>query len=174
MAKLVNTNPTPRYADDVTGDHGGGVFRLKGGETVEVAKDDPLHDLLLSHPGVETDSKEARSKIEQVEVATAGHGPNAFPAEVAEFETEGDRDAEPPAPDEDHTTLPSELPGAEAVSYEDQGTVDLKAEVKRRDLEVKGSGKKGSVLKADLIEALEADDASSGTGTLTSDQVPSR
>lgn len=43
--------------------------------------------------------------------------------------------------------------------YGDQKVGDLAAEAEKRNLEVEGTGKDGKVLKADLVAALEADDA---------------
>jgi hypothetical protein len=50
--------------------------------------------------------------------------------------------------------------GSGSRSYDDQTVEDLQAEVDRRGLEVEGTGKDGKVVKADLVKALEADDAS--------------
>lgn len=44
--------------------------------------------------------------------------------------------------------------------YADRKVDELQAEADERGLEVEGSGKDGKVLKADLVAALEADDAS--------------
>lgn len=48
----------------------------------------------------------------------------------------------------------------EGPAYEEQSVEDLQAEVDRRELDVEGSGAGGNVVKADLVAALEADDAS--------------
>lgn len=59
----------------------------------------------------------------------------------------------------------AKLPGAEASGgpitgdYASQKPSDLQAEADRRGLTVEGTGADGNVLKADLVAALEADDA---------------
>lgn len=48
---------------------------------------------------------------------------------------------------------------ADGSDYGSQQKEDLQAEADKRGLEVQGSGKDGNVVKADLVSALEADDA---------------
>ena len=47
----------------------------------------------------------------------------------------------------------------EDKGYAGQKPADLAAEAEKRNLEVEGTGANGKVLKADLVAALEADDA---------------
>lgn len=49
-----------------------------------------------------------------------------------------------------------------ASSYGSQKVDALEAEAEKRGLEVEGSGADGKVVKADLVAALEADDAANG------------
>lgn len=73
----------------------------------------------------------------------------------------------PPKEDADQITNPAawgdDAPEADGKDddkgYAGQKVGELEAEVAKRELEVEGSGKDGKVVKADLVAALEADDA---------------
>jgi hypothetical protein len=79
--------------------------------------------------------------------------PDSLPADVrkALIEAESDSAIEPAADD----VVSEPITG----DYESHKKDDLQAEADRRGLEVEGTGADGAVVKDDLVEALEADDA---------------
>lgn len=64
-----------------------------------------------------------------------------------------------PFPEEGESSDPESDEDEDEVDYSTWSPDDLKAEVETRELEVTGTGKDGNVLKADMVAALEADDA---------------
>lgn len=53
--------------------------------------------------------------------------------------------------------------GGDVTGYNALKVADLETEAEKRGLEVEGTGKDGKVVKADLVAALEAADAATGS-----------